>query len=130
MKGALGPTWSAKEREAGERFRQAWEEHFTAAEARTESSLSGGEVFGEDTRVTQAVERQGAALMRYPNVVGVGAGARTRGGRPTGDSCIVVYVARKVPRDQLGQGEILPNEVDGVPVDVVEVGTIEPLPMR
>jgi hypothetical protein len=39
----------------------------------------------------------------------------------------VVYVTRKVPRSALTQTQILPTEIEGVPVDVVEVGEVRPL---
>ena len=73
--------------------------------------------------------RHEAELLRYPNVVGVDEGIRTKDGVPTGERCLVVYVERKVPRDQLAEAEILPGEIEGVSVDVVETGEITPLPM-
>ena len=125
MKRELGPTWSVADREAGERFGQAWEKHFHAKEEQQLPEPVAA--FDRDATVTQALDRQGPALMRYPNVVGVSEGTRIRGGMPTGERCVVVYVERKVPRDKLSPDEVLPSEVDGVPVDVVEVGPIEPL---
>lgn len=86
-------------------------------------------MFSQQAGLAQARSRHEPALMRYPNVVGVSEGGRMRGGRPTGESSLVVYVERKIPRDQLGEDEVLPSQVDGVPVDVVEVGVIEPLPV-
>ena len=127
MKRELGPTWSVEDREAGERFGQAWKKHFRAAEEQHPAEAASA--FGRDTSVIQVLDRQGPALMRYPNVVGVSEGIRTRAGMPTGEPCLVVYVERKIPRDQLSPDEVLPSEVDGVPVDVVEVGAIEPLPV-
>ena len=126
MKREVGPTWSLQDREAGQRFANAWEEHFRAAGE--QYPLEPAPAFDEDTRVTQVLNQQVPALMRYPNVVGVSEGIRTRGGVPTGERCLVVYVQRKVPRDQLSPDDVLPRGVDGVGVDVVEVGAIEPLP--
>ena len=126
MKRELGPTWSVEDREAGELFAQASEKHFRAAEEGHPPEPAVA--FSRDTTVTQVVNRQGPALMRYPNVVGVNEGIRTRSGVPTGEPCVVVYVERKVPRDELSPEEVQPSAVDGVPVDGVEVGTIEPLP--
>jgi hypothetical protein len=34
----------------------------------------------------------------------------------------------KNPKSKLKKGEILPRKIEGVPVDVVEVGKVEPLP--
>lgn len=66
--------------------------------------------------------------MRYPNVVGVGEGICTKRGKPTGERCLVVFVERKVPPAKLAKDESLPSRIEGVSVDVVEVGKIEALP--
>jgi hypothetical protein len=62
--------------------------------------------------------------MRRANVVGVGVGLRTRGGRREREVAIVVMVRQKVPRTMLTEADVLPGQIDGVPVDVVEVGEI------
>jgi hypothetical protein len=66
-------------------------------------------------------------LLRYPNVVGVATGTPTRGGQPAGGPALLVLVSRKVPASELGPDELLPRELEGVPVDVVETGAIKPL---
>jgi hypothetical protein len=58
------------------------------------------------------------ALMRLPNVNGVGIGERD--GKPV----IQVLVARKAPLDELGAGEVVPQTLDGFQTDVVEVGEL------
>lgn len=82
---------------------------------------------GEEARIAQVRARHETELLRYPNVVGIDQGVKTRGGKRTGVSAIVVYVSRKIPSDQLTAGELLPTEFEGVPVDVVETGPIEAL---
>jgi hypothetical protein len=72
--------------------------------------------------------RHEAELLRYPNVVGVATGVRTTGGKTGEERCIVVFVTTKIPERELGEGDVLPRELEGVPVDVVEAGRIEPLP--
>ncbi len=123
MKRALGPTWSPEQRLAGDQIRQAWEEHFAVYEREGHEPLAGG-----DAKIAQVRARYETELMRRANVVGVAEGTRTRKGKPTGSRCLVVYVERKVPRAKLPKGDLIPHELDGVPVDVVEVGRIEPLP--
>jgi hypothetical protein len=81
----------------------------------------------EEMRVAEVRARHEQALLRYPNVVGVAVGSRMRQGTPTGEPCLVVYVERKLPPDQLAAGDHLPAEVEGVPVDVVESGPIQAL---
>ena len=65
-----------------------------------------------------------ADLMRKANVVGVGIGLRQVGGKPTGEPAIVVSVTSKVPISQLAPGDVIPRELDGVPVDVQAVGRL------
>ncbi|HYS37793.1 MAG TPA: hypothetical protein VEO01_19420, partial [Pseudonocardiaceae bacterium] len=117
------PAWSEQERAAGERNRQAWEAFF-AGQA---PSAQSGPPAPETARIAAVRAAHEAELMRYPNVVGVAEGVRTSDGRPTGEPCIVVYVTRKVPRQELRADEVLPEEIDGVCVDVVPVGEIRPL---
>jgi hypothetical protein len=80
-----------------------------------------GSEFGRAQAVRQAHE---ADLMSRENVVGVGVGLRTRGGHREREVAIVVMVRQKVPRTMLAEADVLPGQIDGVPVDVVEVGDI------
>jgi hypothetical protein len=68
-----------------------------------------------------------ADLMRKANVVGVGIGFRQRQGKPTGEPAIVVSVTHKVPSYQLDSSDIIPSELEGVPVDVQAVGELRAL---
>jgi hypothetical protein len=69
-----------------------------------------------------------AALMRKANVVGVGIGLRQRQGEPAGEPVIVVSVTHKVPLRQLAPDDVIPRELEGVPVDVQAVGELRALP--
>jgi hypothetical protein len=62
--------------------------------------------------------------MSKANVVGVGIGLRQTGGQSTGEPAIVVSVSAKVPMSQLTRGDMIPRELDGVPVDVQVVGEL------
>src|SRR5215467_6788552 len=59
-------------------------------------------------------------LNRFPNVVGVGVGYEVIGGKLTDRVAIRVYVRQKLPKDQLAPDAILPDTLDGLPVDVIE----------
>ncbi|MFN2194750.1 MAG: hypothetical protein ACK2UW_01335 [Anaerolineales bacterium] len=63
-------------------------------------------------------------LLSKPNVVGCGVGFRQVGGARTDQVALVVMVRSKVPSAQLAQHERIPSELEGVPVDVQEVGEI------
>lgn len=64
-------------------------------------------------------------LMAKANVVGVGVGYRQKAGKRTDLVALVVMVERKLPRSALAPEDILPDEIEGVPVDVQEVGQIK-----
>jgi hypothetical protein len=64
------------------------------------------------------------------NVVGVGIGEKLVGDRPTGVMALQFLVRRKYPDAQIAAEARLPAAVDGVPVDVQEVGVLRALPQR
>ena len=66
-------------------------------------------------------------LMCKKNVLGVGIGFRERGGVLTDETVLVVMVRQKEPQSVLRSRDWIPSELDGVPVDVKEVGTLRAL---
>jgi hypothetical protein len=67
-------------------------------------------------------EQYEEALLAKANVVGVGVGLQMRAGKPTDQVVLVVMVTRKVPRAQLAPEDYIPPLIDGVRVDVQEIG--------
>ncbi|MFO7624345.1 MAG: hypothetical protein R6V73_08330 [Anaerolineales bacterium] len=63
-------------------------------------------------------------LLRKPNVVGVGVGYRRTGGQATRDLALVVMVSSKLPAALLGERDLIPSSIEGVLVDVQEVGKL------
>ncbi|MFD3840129.1 hypothetical protein ACFWWC_28335 [Streptomyces sp. NPDC058642] len=59
-------------------------------------------------------------LMSLPHVTGVGTGKDEH----TGEDVIIVFVTRKVPRDRLRNEDVIPDELDGVPVRVLAIGEV------
>lgn len=53
-------------------------------------------------------------------VVAVEVARRWRDGAPTDEVGIRVTVERVLPPDEVPDGELFPDDIDGVPVDVVE----------
>ena len=63
-------------------------------------------------------------LLSIPGVVTVGAGPKRKAGKITGQAAIIVTVRKKLTKrelESLGQ-KPLPTRLDGVPLDVVELG--------
>ena len=126
MKRELKPHWPEDQRAAGQTFGQAWEDFFSASDAGEHPNQpSLGEA--QRSKIAEVRSRHETELLRYPHVVGVSEGIRTKHGKPTGEPCLVVLVERKIPAGELDPGGILPREIEGIPVDVVEVGRVEPL---
>jgi hypothetical protein len=76
----------------------------------------------------QAIKaRHEKELMRKRNVVGVGIGFQERAGQQTGAVCIVVSVRKKLPPDQLAPQDVIPTELEGVPVDIKATGAFRAL---
>ncbi len=63
-------------------------------------------------------------LLTKPNVVGVGIGYRVTRGQETDTAAIVVMVSRKFPANQLSPDALIPSTIEGVPVDVQEIGAL------
>ena len=76
----------------------------------------------EIARAQAVREACAVELMGKANVVGVG--FRRRGGRQEQQVALVVMVRRKLPRAMLAEADVLPGVIDGIPVDVLEVGDI------
>lgn len=67
----------------------------------------------------------GEALLGKANVVGVGVGRRQRRGVETDEVALVVLVTRKQPLAALAPDDRIPRRLEGVPVDVREVGDLQ-----
>lgn len=92
-----------------------------------EASCGTGGVMDEMARIRAVKLAHEAELMRKANVVGVGIGLRQREGKYTGEMALVVSVTHKVPLDELDPWDVIPEEIDGIPVDVQAVGTLRAL---
>ncbi len=71
-------------------------------------------------RAVKAVHER--ELLQKANVVGVGIGLRSRGGQLSDELTIIVSVTHKVPQEALGPRDLIPSELEGVPVDVRAIG--------
>ena len=66
-------------------------------------------------------------LLRKANVVAVGIGHCSRGSVQSKEVCIIVSVRSKVPLSKLKPQDVIPAQIENVPVDVVETGDIRAL---
>lgn len=86
--------------------------------------MSTGEGAAAARRASEVKRAYQQELMSKANVVGVGVGYRTRGGERTDEVALVVMVSQKLPREKLKPEDVLPREIEGIRVDVQEVGWI------
>jgi hypothetical protein len=70
-------------------------------------------------------QRFEAELLNLENVIGVGIGLRLKDGVYTDEVAVVVMVKKKVRPSELAQEDFIPEELDGVLIDVLEVGEIQ-----
>ena len=61
-------------------------------------------------------------LLKIPHVMGVAVGLIKKNDAFTGDVGLVVMVDKKRPVGDLAPQDQIPSELDGVPVDVQEIG--------
>src|SRR6478672_1247675 len=72
----------------------------------------------------------GTQLHGFENIKGVGISEKIVNGWLTPDRCITVYVAAKVPLDEIQEEARVPDTVSGVPTDVVEIGEVDAFPFK
>jgi hypothetical protein len=78
----------------------------------------------EHAEVKRVQVRNQAMLLAMPNVIGLGIGLKTVHGRRSDQLCLAALVRRKLPRAALEAEELVPDEIDGIPTDVLEVGDV------
>lgn len=75
-------------------------------------------------RAEQVKQRYQEEILAKANVVGVGVGLRSRAGVFTDEVAIIAMVSKKYLKADLPEEELIPEVIEGVPVDVQEVGEI------
>ena len=68
------------------------------------------------------LEREGMTPASNPNVVGVGVGRKSVRGFPAQELAVKVYVKQKIHPLLVKDGQVIPDEIEGVPTDVEEAG--------
>lgn len=63
-------------------------------------------------------------LVRRKGVVGTGIGRKLAGGVPTEEEALIVFVDKKLPDDVIPKSAVLPNRINGIPIDIIEVGKL------
>jgi len=116
--------WSDSEHAAGEKFADVWHTYFGA---QREEIIERSEEINETARIAEVQDKHEAELLALENVVGVAASLKMTKGKPTKKWSLTVFVERKLPLAKVARASRIPEDIAGVPTDVVEVGKIEAL---
>lgn len=90
-----------------------------------EQKSSSVDQASEMARISDIQARYVDVLMQKPHVIGVAVGLRRQSGflaQPP-QLTLVVMVDQKVPLEELAPEDRIPSEIEGIPVDVQEMGT-------
>lgn len=117
--------WSDEEQAAGRKAASAWQA-FAQAE-HGEVALERAAALTEMARISEVQDKREAEVLAMDNVVGLAAMPQMKSGKPTGTWTLTVLVEKKLPKTKVAKESLVPEKIDGVPTDVVEVGPIEAL---
>ncbi len=71
----------------------------------------------------EALRKHVDDLLSKPDVYAVGLGEKRSKGKRTGKRAIICSIKAKKPFAQLTQAEMIPSTLDGIPTDIVEIGS-------
>jgi hypothetical protein len=75
-------------------------------------------------RIMEVMQAHKGELLTKPNVVGVAVGFRQVEGISTETLALVVMVDHKIPENLLTPEQQIPMTIEGIPIDVQEIGEI------
>ena len=81
-------------------------------------------------RYFRAFEKSRGKILSIQNVVGVGVGYKYKGEENTGEPAFIVYVEKKLRPSDLSRRRLVPQQIDGLETDVVEIGRVRMLGSR
>lgn len=81
-------------------------------------------------RSLRTLKRARGFFLNKKNVIGVGAGMKQVGLERTQQPSIIVFVEKKVRREDLKREQVIPAQIDGVATDVIEIGRVRLLDGR
>ncbi|MGI9599500.1 MAG: trypsin-like peptidase domain-containing protein [Acidimicrobiales bacterium] len=117
--------WSEESQEAGQQAANAWRESF---QNNPQAPLTDIAAFEATAQAAEARAKHEAELLGRDNVVGVATSLKMVDGGVTDTVSMTVFVVEKLASGDVPEGQAVPDDYDGVPTDVVEVGRIEALP--
>lgn len=74
-------------------------------------------------QVLSTQNQYGTKVLQKPGVMSVGTGYKLVGGKPTNELSLVIGVKKKKPFSVLSKSEVIPEIIDGISTDIIEIGT-------
>lgn len=78
----------------------------------------------------RTLKRTRGFFLNKKNVIGVGVGMKQIGLQRTQRPSVIVFVEKKVGREELSRDQAIPELIDGVATDVIEIGRVRLLDVR
>lgn len=82
------------------------------------------------TEIRDSISKHQKNLFSKKNVVATGIGYKVTAGKRTDELCLICSVTHKLALSQLATQDVVPETVDGIPVDVIESGPVRALQLR
>jgi len=76
---------------------------------------------GDSKKNTGAMAQAVATQTAPDSICGVGFGVKITEGQVATTECVRVYVVRKLPKAELSRDEMIPESINGLPTDVIEM---------
>jgi hypothetical protein len=115
-------SWTKSEQTASQKAADAWDTYF-GTEGKAEEALRLEEI----ARIAEVQEKRQAELLEMENVVGVATSLKVTKGQPTKEWSLTILVEKKLPKTQVPKSSLVPDKMENVVTDVLEVGKIEAL---
>lgn len=90
----------------------------------TSAEDPGRDLKAETEKILAVMKEHKSELLSKPNVVGVAVGFKHSAGLSTQDLALVVLVENKTPLNALPPEDQIPASIEGIPVDVQEIGEV------
>ena len=75
--------------------------------------------------IYQILQRNRKKILDMDNVVGVGVGYKKKGGEPTEEEAVVIFVNKKVTKGNLRSHQVIPDKIEDTKTDVIEIGEMK-----
>ncbi|OAT82959.1 hypothetical protein [Desulfotomaculum copahuensis] len=78
----------------------------------------------------RALKKSLGTLLKLPHVTGAGYGLKNVGLERTKRPALIIFVEKKLPAAELRREQLVPDKINGLETDVIEIGRVRLLDMR